>query len=502
MIQFSQRGRLSLIFPQVTLAIVVFWAITACFPALIENIKATEGFRELLPRIKVLVAKMEEQPVPLLSQDIECVNATTHLDNLELVPRQLTIHNLLNLQPVGCSQGALVNIIVLKHAFGLNQTQTWLLDDASQMDLALNPTEWTLMDNQKRTWMMAVLADSFAKVGGDLFEIAPMRSYWYLQSALRIDTYKDPMIPGLLAHLMISNRSAPGLGNIEIMGYLQQAARFPSYTGSRLQEYVQLIPPILASERIINDDDLSNWIEYLLDSRQSNLANYLVNLEENGGSLHRFEIRNARSSVYFEERGNSQVADTAMESSGNDCVQSSSGSSGPTNLCRIGREPLHLILSNPAYQQAQDLLTKVEWKWETWSGDHGYADAGFVGHFVQYSVRIQGLWWERLPDKIEPRAGIISSPITLGPNSAYLLSFDYRTTGAEGIPNIYLSNNPSISPKNDVFLPRTHGAWTNKTLEISNDSNEPYEVRLILRSVGLGTTWYKNIVLSPQRNAP
>ena len=449
------------------------------------------------------------EPAPLLEENAHCPDVTD-LKTVELGSRRFSANNLRNVGSTACIRESILNVFTLLHMLGMRQENKWVVEESSLTALLDGVTleTWKNDDRTRSGWVFRLLSRSLARIGASQIITRPGLAHAYLTISKSLDATSDPMLSALLVHTAGDSQIGGGR-DVEFEAWLMELIHFPDYRGQRLTEYLSFALPIAFERNMVSEHDLANWVEYLIDLGEIKLAKELIRISP--GQLHRSApvlFQMARLSL---SDGDAYVARanllSALSLDPNFLparamldTQLQSTQSSATVGASICRELECSSLVGAVDNNESNILANTQWTWHTWSATNGYkqyAPAGFVGQIGGDGFRIQGLWWNRTNHLVAPRAGYLSDPITLLPHKSYSLSFQYRTSGVEGVPDLYISDSSSISPYGDVFLPKTHGEWVNATFMIDNASPDSYVTRIILRSLFSGTTWYRDVAITP-----
>ncbi len=119
-------------------------------------------------------------------------------------------------------------------------------------------------------------------------------------------------------------------------------------------------------------------------------------------------------------------------------------------------------------------------------------------------MRVDGFWAQQKPELERARAGYWHDVIELKPDTPYVLSFLYKTQRLrEGEAGVWISRRPYNLFAGEQMLPRTDGAWRMVVIVGWNSGREAEAVQPLLRSWGMGNTWFdavqlRKIVIDPE----
>jgi hypothetical protein len=109
-----------------------------------------------------------------------------------------------------------------------------------------------------------------------------------------------------------------------------------------------------------------------------------------------------------------------------------------------------------------------------------------------HAMRVDGLYRENNPELEGARAGFWHrEPITVQPDTPYVVSFAYRTREVQGnVAAVWLTGEQNVFWKHDKRLPPTGGEWKQETFVVWNRSGNEARIRPLLRSWGEGSVWF------------
>lgn len=109
------------------------------------------------------------------------------------------------------------------------------------------------------------------------------------------------------------------------------------------------------------------------------------------------------------------------------------------------------------------------------------------------SMRIDGIYVERRPEREPARAGYWHPPIDVQAGRPYLISFVYKTepqAAHELDVSIWVSKDARVLFAGDYFLPPTGGLWRRVRILGWNRADQVMPLRPLLRKFGEGTVWF------------
>jgi hypothetical protein len=109
-----------------------------------------------------------------------------------------------------------------------------------------------------------------------------------------------------------------------------------------------------------------------------------------------------------------------------------------------------------------------------------------------HAMRVDGLYRENNPELKGARAGFWHrEPITVQPDTSYVVSFAYRTQEVQGnVAAVWLTGEQNVFWKHEKRLPPTGGEWKHETFVVWNRSGNEARIRPLLRSWGEGSVWF------------
>jgi tetratricopeptide (TPR) repeat protein len=160
------------------------------------------------------------------------------------------------------------------------------------------------------------------------------------------------------------------------------------------------------------------------------------------------------------------------------------------------------IINNGGFEKARKDSLPEFWSWAAGIGNP-FRSALFVGgpdtlspFSGETSLRISGLWSEKEPEKLPARAGFESYPLTIKPNSKYLLSLYYKTENlSEGNPAILLDIFQGRRLGDYFMLPSTDGEWKLFLIIGRTSDNCCSSREIFLSSFATGTVWFDDVSL-------
>jgi hypothetical protein len=160
------------------------------------------------------------------------------------------------------------------------------------------------------------------------------------------------------------------------------------------------------------------------------------------------------------------------------------------------------IINNGGFEKTRSDSLPEFWSWAAGIGNP-FQSALFVGgpdtlspFSGETALRISGLWSEKEPDKLPARAGFESYPLTINPNTKYLLSLYYKTENiSEGTPAILLDIFQGRRLGDYFMLPSTDGEW--KLFFVFGETSDKCcsSSKIFLSNFATGTVWFDEVSL-------
>jgi hypothetical protein len=139
---------------------------------------------------------------------------------------------------------------------------------------------------------------------------------------------------------------------------------------------------------------------------------------------------------------------------------------------------------------------------KTWKS--GIFSVGITkGHAIEgnCSLRIDGLWLNQSSKpKSSARAGLWHSPINVPAETAYIVSFSYRTTGSPNKPQklgVWFSNDSQVFFSGYRYFPKTRGQWKQETFIVQNNRKKESTIKPLIVFFGEGSVWIDNFSIYP-----